>query len=102
MAGLRWWEPLLGAYERVGAMAFHIAMSVLVLQRFLRDQLRWYWLALGLHTLFNLLAALVARAAGNMAAEGVVTVFALLSLWIILRLREEGEGDGPATGPVLP
>ncbi|WNG28736.1 YhfC family intramembrane metalloprotease [Cystobacter fuscus] len=101
VAGLRWWEPLLGAYERVGAMAFHIAMSVLVLQRFLRDQLRWYWLALGLHTLFNLLAALVARAAGNMAAEGVVTVFALLSLWIILRLREEGEGDGPTTEPVL-
>jgi len=45
VAALRWWEPLLGAYERVGAMAFHIAMSVLVLQRFLRDQRRWYWLS---------------------------------------------------------
>ncbi|ATB41480.1 hypothetical protein CYFUS_006946 [Cystobacter fuscus] len=102
VAGLRWWEPLLGAYERVNAMAFHVAMSVLVLQRILRDQRRWYWLALGLHTLFNLSSVLVARAAGNVAAEGVVTGFGLLSLWIILRLREKGEGDGPGTEPVLP
>jgi uncharacterized membrane protein YhfC len=99
VAALRWWEPLLGAYERVGAMAFHIAMSVLVLQRFLRDQRRWYWLSVGLHTLFNLAAILVARAAGAVAAEGVVTVFALLSLWITLRLREAGGVNGTRSEP---
>lgn len=88
VAALRWWEPLLGAYERVGAMVFHVAMSVLVLQRFLRGQRRWYWLAVGAHTLFNAVAVGVGKAWGTVAAEGVVTVGALLSLGVILRLRE--------------
>lgn len=95
IAGLRWWIPLLGAYERAGALVFHIAMSVLVLQRFLRDQRRWYWLAVGSHTLFNLVSTLVARSVGAVAAEGVVTVAALLSLGCILRLREAQGGLEP-------
>lgn len=86
-AALRWWEPLLGAYERVGAMVLHVALSVLVLQRFVRGQVRWYWLAVGLHALFNGMAVVVSKLAGAVAAEGAVTVGALLCLWLILRLR---------------
>jgi uncharacterized membrane protein YhfC len=89
ITALRWWEPLLGAYERLTALILHVALSVLVLQRFLRGQLRWYWLAVGFHALANEAAVLVARAAGAVAAEGVMTVVALLALWIILRLRSE-------------
>lgn len=89
IAALRWWEPLLGAYERLTALILHVALSVLVLQRFLRGQRRWYWLAVGFHALANEAAVLVARAAGAVAAEGVMTVVALLALWIILRLRSE-------------
>ncbi|HVG63640.1 MAG TPA: YhfC family glutamic-type intramembrane protease [Hyalangium sp.] len=89
ITALRWWEPLLGAYERLTALILHVALSVLVLQRFLRGQRRWYWLAVGFHALANEAAVLVARAAGAVAAEGVMTVVALLALWIILRLRSE-------------
>ncbi|MFP2909084.1 YhfC family intramembrane metalloprotease [Pyxidicoccus sp. 3LFB2] len=99
-AALRWWEPLLGAYERAGAMVFHVAMTVLVLQRFVRGGVGWYWLAVGSHALFNGLTVVVARAAGPVAAEGVVTVGALLSLWVILRMRpREPEAE---QGPVSP
>ncbi|ADO68232.1 YhfC family intramembrane metalloprotease [Stigmatella aurantiaca] len=88
VAALQWWEPLLGVYERIGALLLHVALSVLVLQRFLRGQRRWYWLAVGFHALTNELVSLAARGLGKVAAEGVMTVAALLSLWIILRLRD--------------
>ena len=86
-AALRWWEPLLGAYERLGAMVLHVAMSVLVLQRFIRGEVKWYWLAVGVHALFNGAAVAVGKLWGAVAAEGAVTVGALVCLWVILRLR---------------
>lgn len=86
-AALRWWEPLLGAYERLGAMVLHVAMSVLVLQRFVRGEVKWYWLAVGVHALFNGAAVAVGKLWGAVAAEGAVTVGALVCLWVILRLR---------------
>lgn len=89
IAALRWWEPLLGAYERLMALILHVALSVLVLQRFVRGQRRWYWLAVGFHALANETAVLVARGIGAVAAEGAMTLVALLALWIILRLRSQ-------------
>jgi uncharacterized membrane protein YhfC len=95
-AALRWWEPLLGAYERVGAMLLHVALSLLVLQRFVRGQRGWYWLAVGLHTGFNLLVGEVSRAGGAVAAEGVVTVLALGCLWLIRWLRRQEDAGAPS------
>ncbi len=99
VTAMRWWEPLLGAYERALAMIVHVAMSVLVLQRFLRGQRRWYWLAVGFHSGVNLAAVTVMRAAGAVAAEGVLTVLSLAALALILRLRPAGEDARQAAGP---
>lgn len=99
VAALRWWEPLLGAYERVAALILHVSLSVLVLQRFVRGQRRWYWLAVGFHALANQTAVMVARGVGPVAAEGAMTLVALLALWIILRLRSE-ESPPASTAPL--
>ncbi len=96
IAALRWWEPLLGAWERVCGMAVHIAMTVVVLQRFVRGERRWYWFAVVFHTLTNLASVLAARAWGAVAAEGVVTVFGLCALGLILRFRDP---PGPSAAP---
>ena len=105
IAGLAWWMPLLGAYERLGAMAVHIALSVVVLQCFIRGQMRWYWLAVGTHGVFNAMTVVVGKQvegalgqqAGALAAEGMVTVGALLSLGIILYFRrDEARRDAAA------
>ncbi len=93
VAAMRWWEPLLGAYERLGAVVMHVGFSVLVLQRFRRGHVGWYWGAVGLHAASNLVAAWVMQSWGVVAAEGVMTVFALATLGLALRLRE-----GPAPG----
>lgn len=94
IAAMRWWEPLLGAYERIGGMVVHIGMTVVVLQRFVRGERRWYWFAVAFHTLANLAAVLTVRAWGAVAGEGVITVFALAALWLTLRLRDAPEAPG--------
>jgi uncharacterized membrane protein YhfC len=98
------WLPLLGAYERLCAITFHIAMSVVVLQVFRRGQIRWLWIAIFAHFAFDFASAGVAQALPlvgisdgvtiALASEGVVTIGALLALWTIFRLR-----DRPVVAP---
>lgn len=100
-----WWLPLLGALERLMAMAVQVSLSVLVLQVFTRGQFRWWWIALGYHTLVDLVAVLVGDWLGSalpqwaaaLIVEAALLPLALFSLWIIWRLRPRGErGTAPA------
>ncbi|MEI2709429.1 MAG: YhfC family glutamic-type intramembrane protease [Chitinophagaceae bacterium] len=51
---------LLGAVERVFAIAAHLAMSLLVLQVFLRRNIAWLFASIGFHTLLNMVAVIAA------------------------------------------
>jgi uncharacterized membrane protein YhfC len=87
------WFPLVGAWERLWGIPFHVAMSVVVLQVFRRGQIRWLWLAVLLHTLLDLSATLLPQWLGpgfstSLLIESVVALFGVLSVWIIWRLRE--------------
>jgi uncharacterized membrane protein YhfC len=93
------WLPLLGGYERLCAIAFHIAMSVVVLQAFRRGQMRWLWYAVGLHFLFDFGAVALATGLPKLTTaltftdialivEGWATLFAVFSLWLIFALRD--------------
>jgi uncharacterized membrane protein YhfC len=100
---LQGWEPLLGAWERVGAMGVQVALTVMVWQSF-RGGSRWWWGALALHTLVDLLAMAVMHlgvrwwggTATMIITECMVTVMGLLGLWLILRLRPTEEPAVPA------
>jgi uncharacterized membrane protein YhfC len=109
------WLPLLGGYERLCAIAFHIAMSIVVLQAFRRGQIRWLWYAVGLHFLFDFGAVALATGLPKLAtgldstalaliAEGWVTLFAALSLWLIFTLRDKAtprnENAASASAPL--
>jgi uncharacterized membrane protein YhfC len=97
-ANLQGWEPLLGGWERLGALAIQVGLTVLVLQAFSRGR-RWWWYALGAHTLVDFstvgLLKLVGDAwgqrTGMILTELVVTVYALIALWLIAALRPTGE-----------
>lgn len=82
-----WYALLLGAVERVFAIAAHLALSVMVLQVFLRGSLRWLFLAIGYHALFNMIAVVAVSRVGPYATEGLLGLFSLISLFIIFRLR---------------
>lgn len=110
MRQLSWYETLLGAVERLFAVTAHLALSVIVLQVFLRRSIRWLFLAIGFHTFLNAVALIVAQRWGNYASEGALALITLLSLFIIFRLRSpepvdpepEPLPDPPAAPPALP
>jgi uncharacterized membrane protein YhfC len=90
------WLPLLGAWERLWAIIFHVAMSVVVLQVFRRG-IGWLWLAILAHTMLNFLAVglpLLLGLQGTIALlvpEAIVTVAGVASLWAIWALRDPPE-----------
>lgn len=80
-------QALLGAVERVWALAFHLAASLLVMQALVRGQWRWLFAAIGLHALFNGVAVVMVARYGVVATEAALGVFTIFTLLIIWRLR---------------
>ena len=112
------WEPLLGAWERLWTLPFHIAMSVVVLQVFRRGQLRWLWVAVGAHALFDFISVALIQALSsslprltvNLIAEGFIAVVGLIAVWVIFALRDDrgqesassaGQAPQPMQTPVV-
>jgi uncharacterized membrane protein YhfC len=89
------WQPLLGAWERLSALAIQVGLSVMVLQAFLRGA-RWWWLALGAHTLVDFTAVgllqLAVPAWGQTAAifavEVMCTLYAATAILFVRAMRE--------------
>jgi len=92
-----WYIPLLGALERFFAICFHLAASILVLQVFLRKQISWLWIAIGLHALLDAVAVFAMGTWGPYVAEALIAVLALLSLGIIFGLRPAHWDETPQT-----
>jgi uncharacterized membrane protein YhfC len=94
------WLPLLGVWERVWSIVFHVAQSVLVLQVFRRNSMSWLWIAIATHTALNLVATslpIVLGLQGTAALllpEAIVTVAGLIGLWAIWALRDRPEAAG--------
>ncbi len=90
LAAQPWWFPLLGAWERLWAIPFHVALSLLVLQVFWRSQQRWLWYAVALHTIVNFIAAgaLPLLSVDMLWIEGLIALVGLGSLWMIRRFRQ--------------
>jgi uncharacterized membrane protein YhfC len=87
------WYPGLSAWERLWTIPLQIALAVMVVQVFRRQQMRWLFLAILFHALVDFLAGALPQAFGRsipitLLVEGIVCVFGLLSVWIIWRLRE--------------
>jgi uncharacterized membrane protein YhfC len=95
IASMPWWLPILGGIERIFAMCVQIAMSVLVVQCFVRGSIKWLWIAIGYHAFIDFAAVFAHQTFGDslgltwgtVATEGVVAAMAFLSLGIILRLK---------------
>ncbi len=95
IAALEWWMPLLGAYERFVTIFFHIALSILVLQTFLRNSLWWLIGAIVIHAAVDFAAILLARQVGALWTEAALTLLLPLSFGIMYYFR-------PRVTPVEP
>jgi uncharacterized membrane protein YhfC len=78
---------MLGAMERLFALCAHLAMSLLVMQVFVRGQLRWLLASILWHTLLNASAVIAVTTWNAYVTEAIIGLFALLSIGIIFWLR---------------
>jgi len=97
------WVGLVGAWERIWSIIFHVALSVIVLQVFRRGSLRWLWLAIVLHAGVDFVAAglpalmPLGPQTRLFLPEAIIAIVGLISLWVIWRLRDRPD-DGVAVG----
>jgi uncharacterized membrane protein YhfC len=82
-----WYMALMGFVERIFAICLHVSLSVMVLYAIVYGKPVWFWLALLWHAFVDAVAMYVAQEVGILAVEGIVAVFALISLWIVLNMR---------------
>lgn len=91
-----WYLTLLGFVERIFAICLHVSLSLMVLYGIAYHKPLWFWLALLWHALVDAVAVYVAQEVGILAVEGIVAVFAMISLWIVFNLRSRFLQDAPA------
>jgi uncharacterized membrane protein YhfC len=92
------WLPLVGVYERVVALSFHIGMGVLVLRSITQGRPLYVGAAIATHFMFNFIA-LYATLYGVFASEAVATVFGVAALYYAYtEVRKEFPGEGRKYG----
>jgi uncharacterized membrane protein YhfC len=82
-----WYMALMGFVERVFAICLHVSLSVMVLYAIVYHKPIWFWLALSWHAFVDAVAVYVGQEVGILAVEGIVAIFAILSVWVVLRMR---------------
>lgn len=97
--------PLYNAFlplvERVFAICLHLALSLIVMQVFVRGRSIWLLAAILWHALANALAIFAAVTWGVWASEGLLALIAMISLGIIFWLKTP-EPQEPDIEPLPP
>jgi uncharacterized membrane protein YhfC len=98
-----WYDSMLGSVERLFTIVVQISLAVIVVQSFIRKQNRWLWLAIGYHALIDAVAVYATSKLNPYWVEGIVGLFALISLGIIFILHspEPVDAGTPITGTPL-
>lgn len=98
---LPWYDSLLGALERAFAIPIHICLSVLVLQSFTRNKIRWLFIAIVWHSVVNSVAVYMLQNQGIYLTELGIGVMSLISIAAIFALRQP-EPIATVVPPPLP
>ena len=85
---MTWYASMLGALERFFTIPCQIAMALMVMQVFTRKNIGWLFAAIGYHTLIDGVAVFGQKYISPLGLEGVVGIFAILSIIIIFLLRQ--------------
>jgi len=92
--GMPIYLPLVGVYERIMAMIIQIGLSIMVLESIRKSDIRYLFVAVGIHTMLNFLAVSTSGY-GVLVSELIVTGFAIgLGYWTYKRIK----GDIIKTG----
>lgn len=94
-----WYLTLIGALERAFAIACHVFMATLVMKAFTDRRIGWLFAAIGFHALIDASAVLSLEYFGPYWTEGVVAVFAVVSVILTLALRRPEPQPDPQPAP---
>jgi uncharacterized membrane protein YhfC len=83
-----WYASMLGALERFFTIPCQIAMAVMVTQVFVRRNIGWLLAAISYHALIDGVAVVGQRYINPLGLEGVIGIFAILSVAIIFLLHQ--------------
>ena len=94
---LPWQTPLVSAVERISGMLMHITLSVVVMQSFIKNQVKYLLFAMGIHTLYEAIPLILLEyQQPTWLIELFLVVFAVVFVLILLRfgiLRDlQGKG----------
>ena len=96
-----WYLPLAGAIERIGALALHISLSVMVWLSFSRRNALWFWGAVLYHALVDGLVVLASSFGANIwLLELLTLVVAFSGLFVVLRIGKRQEQIMQVAEPV--
>ncbi|HEX7542308.1 MAG TPA: YhfC family glutamic-type intramembrane protease [Anaerolineales bacterium] len=96
-----WYMTMLGALERLFTLPLHLACSVLVLQAFTRKKFWWVGLAILYHALADGVAVFVSQIGFSaLAIEGIIGIFAIVSIVIVFALRQPEPSANPVSAPI--
>ena len=84
-----WYMGLMGVIERVFAICLHVSLSVMVLYALVYRKPIWFWAALLWHALVDAVAVYVGQTVGILAVEGIIAMFAIMSVMIVLKMKNK-------------
>ena len=87
MAQMAWYMPLVGALERILAIAIQIAFSVLIMYAFMSRKYYIIFVTIIFHAIVDLVAFYINYKFGFWFAEAGTAVFAIIGIVIIVSLR---------------
>ena len=102
---LPWFYPLLGIIERLFTLPLHITASVLVLQAFTRQQIRWVWIAVLWHAAIDAIMAVYLPSVWRgyswapYALEAILGLTALVNIAVLFLLKPKPTLKQPASQP---
>jgi uncharacterized membrane protein YhfC len=88
-----WYAALMGALERTFAVIIQISLSVFVFRAAVYRKWLWFFIAIGWHAAIDAVAVFGIQRWGVYATEAAVAGFALVSLVVLFRLRDENRID---------
>ncbi len=83
LQSVTWDAVALGIWERVPAIVFHTAASLLVLKAVREHNAIWWWAAFLLHVMLNAIALIALEYGGILQSELALTVFSVISVAVI-------------------
>lgn len=89
-----WYYTLREAIGQIFMLTIQICLAVMVLQTFIRKQWHWVLLAIGFHTLVEAARVITLNLSNEYTMNGMLGLFAFLSVMIILALRNPKTSEG--------